>query len=234
MSLACIAASASLMWSTAACDLARAADDTPFKYTKTADGGRMPPSPAGPKTEMGFVTLKAAAGWTKKKTDKLAGRWSDQMMAAGIDVRGYTIEDNRILFVCDQRGYKDMNRVRAFLLIQPETQEFEWNSKKSYPGAVPLDESGEPAAADPLAKFQAMQDEQAAAAKRAARKLKKDEENRQREMRQAKAKAEKKKKQEAEKKKKEAAKKQQEEAKAAADAANAQQQTKQPEVHTEL
>ena len=198
----------------------------------------MPPAPGGPKTEMGFVTLKPVAGWTKKKTDELAGRWSDQMMAAGIDVRGYTIEDNRILFVCDQRGYKDMNRVRSFLLLQAETAEFEWNSKKSYPGAVPLDESGEPAVADPLAKFQAMQDEQAAAAKRAARKLKKDEENRQREMRQAKEKAAKKKKQEAERKKKEAAKKQQEQIKAAADAANAQQQqqqqAKQPEVHTEL
>lgn len=189
---------------------------------------------------MGFVTLKAMDGWTKKKTDELAGRWSDQMLAAGIDVRGYTIEDNRILFVCDQRGYKDMNRVRAFLLIQKETQEFEWNSKKSYPGAVPTDESGEPAMADPLAKFQAMQDEQAAAAKKAARKKKKEEEKRQRELRAKKEREAKKKKQEAQKKKKQ----QEEEAKKKAQAAEtaaksaateaAAQQPAAPKTHDEL
>ena len=51
------------------------ADDTPFKYTKTADGARMPPTPGGPKTEMGFVTIKGAKD--RKKTDQLAGRWGD-------------------------------------------------------------------------------------------------------------------------------------------------------------
>jgi hypothetical protein len=34
----------------------------------------MPPSPNGPKTEMGFVTVNAA---TRKRTDELAGQWGD-------------------------------------------------------------------------------------------------------------------------------------------------------------
>ncbi len=140
----------------------------------------MPPSPAGPKTEMGFVTLKSG---DRKETDKIAGRWSDQMSTAGIDVRGYTIEDNRILFVCDQRGYKDMNRVRNFVLKQIEVVDFEWNSKKSVPGDVLSEEeegnSGKPAAvADPIAQFQAMQDEQAARQKREQRRAKKEKEAR--------------------------------------------------------
>jgi colicin import membrane protein len=135
------------------------------------------------------------------------------MMTAGIDVRAYTIEDNRILFVCDQRGFKDMSRVRSFVLDQKETEEFEWNSKKSKPGdkVASGDAAGGDAAADPLARFQAMQDEQAALAKRKERQAKKKAQEKKRKQR-----AEKKKKKEvAEKKKKEqeakeaAAKKQQ-------------------------
>lgn len=56
-------------------------DDTPFKYTKTADGARMPPTPGGPKTEMGFVTIKGAKD--RKKTDQLAGRWGDVSETGG-------------------------------------------------------------------------------------------------------------------------------------------------------
>jgi hypothetical protein len=166
----------------------------------------MPPSPNGPKTEMGFVTLNT--GKHKKKTDELAGRWGDQMMTAGIDVRGYSIEDDRILFVCDQRGYKDMNRVREFVLSQPETAEFEWNSKKSTPTAK---DAGSP---DPVAKFQQMQEEQAAQAKREAKKAKKEREKRRKEKEKqaVKAKAaklaEKKKAEEGKKKEKQAAEEQ--------------------------
>ena len=146
-----------------------------------------------------------------------------QMLAAGIDVRGYTIEDNRILFVCDQRGFKDMNRVRHFLLGQPETLEFEWNSKKYQPGSLINDDDGE-VSADPMSRFQAIQDEQARTAKREARLKKKAKE----------AKAAKKKlaKQKAEKQKKAAAKAAK--AKAAAAEAAAEAAAKQPQDKTEL
>ena len=131
------------------------------------------------------------------------------MMTAGIDVRAYTIEDNRILFVCDQRGFKDMSRVRSFVLDQKETEEFEWNSKKSKPGDKVASGDGGAAAggdagADPLARFQAMQDEQAALAKRKERQAKKKAQEKKRKQRAEKERAEKKKKKEAaEKKKKE-------------------------------
>lgn len=141
------------------------------------------------------------------------------MMSAGIDVRGYTIEDDRILFVCEQRGFKDMNKVRAFLLVQPETKEFEWNSKKSLPGESVSDDS-DTVADDPMAKFQAMQEEAQQNAKREAKKKKKAAEAAKRKKEQAKKKAQaekKKKKAEAEKKKKAAEeKKKAEEAAAAA------------------
>jgi hypothetical protein len=139
---------------------------------------------------MAFVTVNTQ---TKAEADKLAGRFGDQMAAAGIDVRGYTIEDNRLLFVCDQRGYKDMNKARAFLLRQKEVVDFEWNSKKSFPGDVLTDEedaSGDAAAAaDPMARFQAMQDEQAALARREKRKAKREREARQRKKKRAAEKA---------------------------------------------
>lgn len=149
--------------------LARRADDTPFKYKRNEDGTRVPPMPGGPKTEMAFLTVKEK---DKEKTDKLAGKWSDQMMTAGIAVRGYTIEDNRILFVCDERGYRDMTKARNYLLRQPEVVEFEWSNRKSKPGDAPMDENAEPPP-DPLAKFQAMQEEQMAIAKRKERAAKK-------------------------------------------------------------
>lgn len=137
-------------------------------------------------------------------------------MTAGIDVRAYTIEDNRILFVCDQRGFKDMSRVRSFVLDQKETEEFEWNSKKSRPGdkLASGDAAGGDASADPLARFQAMQDEQAALAKRKERQAKKKAQEKKRKQRAEKERAEKKKKKEAAEKKKkaEAAAKQQQNA----------------------
>jgi hypothetical protein len=84
-----------------------------------------------------------------------------QMAAAGIDVKGYTVEDNRILFVADQRGFKDMHRVRTFLLRQPETVEFEWSQKKYKPGDMPTDDplNDGDVSTDVLANFNAMQDE---------------------------------------------------------------------------
>ena len=153
------------------------------------------------------------------------------MMTAGIDVRGYSIEDNRILFVCDQRGFKDMNRVRAFLLRQPETLEFEWNNKKSVPGDIPKDEEGgDDAAADPLAKFQAMQEDAQQEAKRKARAEKKAKEEKARKAKLAKAKKERETKQKAE-----AAKKKAEAEKTAAAAASAaSQKEEQKDLKTEL
>jgi Skp family chaperone for outer membrane proteins len=84
-----------------------------------------------------------------------------QMMSAGIDVRGYTIEPTRILFVCDQ----------------PQAVEFEWNNKKTTPADLstnPDSDADQPT--DPMARFTAMQDEQAQLAKRKAKKEKKQRE----------------------------------------------------------
>ena len=145
-------------------------------------------------------------------------------MSAGIDVRGYSIEENRILFVCDQRGAKDMNRVRQFVLKQSETEEFEWNSRTSKPGDV-INDEGE--ANDPMAQFQAMQEEQQAKERREQRKKRKaaQERKRKQEKERKKKEAEKKKKaKEAEekKKKKEAEEKKKVEEAAAAAAAGSQ------------
>jgi len=147
------------------------------------------------------------------------------MMTGGIGVRAYTIEDNRILFVCDQRGHKDMNRVRSFLLQQAETEEFEWNSKKSRPGdgVADADAGGDAAPADPLARFQAMQDEQADEEKRRARAEKKKKEERKRKQRRQREMAEKKKRIAAEKK-----------AKLAKEAADKQQQQQQQQESASL
>jgi len=147
-------------------------DDAPFKYRRTSEGHRLPPEPTGPKTEMGFVTLKQS---NKKLTDTLAGRWGDQLLAGGVHTRAYTIEDNRILFACE-RGYRDMSRVREFVLKQAETVEFEWNNKKTTPADLANlsdeDDTDASSQTDPLAKFHAMQEEQLMAKRRAEKKAK--------------------------------------------------------------
>lgn len=180
-------------------------DDTPFKYGRNADGIRTPPPPpTGAKTEMGFATLKEN---NKKRTDETAGRWTDQMAAAGIITRGYPVEDNRILFVCDEHGFKHMTRLRSFVLRQPEITEFEWNNKVSRPGDVSSDDDAP--ADDPMSKFQAMQEEAAQRERRAERakkkaskaKAKKAESEKRRKERENKKKAAEKKKKKAQQKK---------------------------------
>ena len=78
------------------------------------------------------------------------------MNTGGINVRSYTIEDHRILFVCDERGWKDMFKVKKFVLEQHQVVEFEWNQQKYHPepaGAKKeeAEEGDEPV--HPLAKF---------------------------------------------------------------------------------
>jgi hypothetical protein len=108
------------------------------------------------------------------------------MSAGGIGVRGYTVEDHRMLFVCDQRGAADMVKARKFLLRQKEVEVFEWDNKKTKPSDVDQgsDEDGSAAKPDPMEKFREIQAEnarkhkklereKAAAAKAAAAKEKK-------------------------------------------------------------
>jgi len=103
--------------------------DAPFKFRKGPDGQRLPPQHKGPKTEMGFVTLLPKI--TKAQTEGLAGKWSALLSTGGVEAKGYAVEDNKILFVTE-RGFKDMLKVKDFVLGQKESVEFEWQQQK-YP-----------------------------------------------------------------------------------------------------
>jgi len=107
-------------------------DDLPFKWRAGPNGEKHPPPPGGPKTEMGFVNLKSK---DRKLTDRLASQWTDQLTSGGVQCRSYAIEDDKILFVCDSLGYKDMFKVKQFVLKQPQVTEFEWNQQKYQPKA---------------------------------------------------------------------------------------------------
>jgi len=103
-------------------------DDEPFKWQRGPNGERRPPDRRAPKTEMGFVSL--TPDFTKERTDKLATQWGDLMHTGGLHVKAYGIEDAKILFVTDEKGYKDMVKVKEFVLRQPVVTEFEWNQQK--------------------------------------------------------------------------------------------------------
>lgn len=60
------------------------------------------------------------------------------MHSGGVSARSYAVEDQKILFVTDVGGMKDMFKVKKFVLEQPETKEFEWNQQKSAPHIPPL------------------------------------------------------------------------------------------------
>lgn len=124
------------------------ADDTPFKWRKDASGHKMPPPPSGPKTEMGFVQLDKST--TRSQADALAAKWTDIMTTGGVASRAYVIEDDKILFVCDVAGIKDMMRVKKFALKQPETMEFEWNQKKYPKPEKPEEDDEDDIYQDPL------------------------------------------------------------------------------------
>lgn len=102
--------------------------DAPFKWRRGEDGSRQPPEQTGPKTEMGFVTVDSKL--SKDEVSKVAGRWTDQLVTGGVDTRAYPIDANRVLFVCDRFGARDMIKVREFLMSQKEVVDFEWNQKK--------------------------------------------------------------------------------------------------------
>jgi len=105
-------------------------DDEPFKWRKDEKGNRHPPMPKG-KTEMAFVTL--IPGFDKKKTEELVGKWMDLLRTTAVGAKGYAIEENKILFVTDEKGYADMNKVKRFVLKQRETEEWEWSQQKARP-----------------------------------------------------------------------------------------------------
>jgi hypothetical protein len=117
-----------------------------FKWKKGPNGERTPPAPSGPKTEMAFVSLKSN---DRPVTDKLGSQWADQLGSGGVTVRAYTIEDDKILFVADNLGFKDMLKVKNFVLKQAEVTEFEWNQKKYKPEDA--DSSNSEEFVDPLA-----------------------------------------------------------------------------------
>jgi hypothetical protein len=50
-------------------------EDEPFKWKRDESGGRRPPEKKGPKTEMGFCTIKSK--YTKADTEKIAARWTE-------------------------------------------------------------------------------------------------------------------------------------------------------------
>lgn len=68
---------------------------------------------------------------TKEQTDRLAERWQLLLGGAGVDVRLYTIADDRLLITL-VNGQLLVPELRQFLLAQPETAAIEMNGVKTY------------------------------------------------------------------------------------------------------
>ncbi len=80
--------------------------------------------------EMAFATLKP--GTTKDETEEIAKKWQQLLTTDATPIKCYPIEDDKILLGVDG-GYRDMHKVREFVLDQPELIEFEWQQQKSKP-----------------------------------------------------------------------------------------------------
>ena len=92
-------------------------------WRKGPDGQRVPPKPST-KSEMAFVNLRRPI--TKDATSKWAAEKADLLTSGGVDVKGYSVEAGKVLFVAE-RGFKDMTKVQRFVLKQDGVVDFEWS-----------------------------------------------------------------------------------------------------------
>lgn len=106
-------------------------DDDMDHWVKGPDGRRRPPEPKY-KSEMVFVGLKGELD--EDDTSKWSGRLSDVLNSGGVLVKAYPVEPGRALFVLEH-GTKDLEKVKQFMLEQPEVADFEWNQQKFYPSS---------------------------------------------------------------------------------------------------
>eukprot|EP00457_Paulinella_chromatophora_P017112 gb/GEZN01018075.1/.p1 GENE.gb/GEZN01018075.1/~~gb/GEZN01018075.1/.p1 ORF type:complete len:200 (+),score=43.55 gb/GEZN01018075.1/:28-627(+) len=84
-----------------------------------------------PKTKMEMVFTEVKTG-SKRETEELTTKWTAILSTGQLLLKSYAIEENRILFVVES-GYRDVMRLKEFVLSQPETVNFEWNQQKSTP-----------------------------------------------------------------------------------------------------
>jgi len=75
---------------------------------------------------MAFVSVNSP---NKKQTELIANRWQAKLKASGASIKAFAFENSRIIFIADERGYKDMVKVKEFCLLQKETKDFEWNQQ---------------------------------------------------------------------------------------------------------
>jgi len=68
----------------------------------------------------------------KQCLDELAGLWSGLLKTAAIEFKAYPLEPNTILFTAGGVNHHTQE-LKAFILSQPETEKWTFNSKDSYP-----------------------------------------------------------------------------------------------------
>lgn len=84
--------------------------------------------------QMVFCKLKKAHwGKTKKESEELAARWSALMKTNALDAKAYAIDEKQLLFTEDNGRIFEL---KNFVLAQPETYKFTWNSQDYYPADV--------------------------------------------------------------------------------------------------
>mmetsp|Transcript_30175 Transcript_30175/g.70997 ORF Transcript_30175/g.70997 Transcript_30175/m.70997 type:complete len:194 (+) Transcript_30175:14-595(+) len=71
----------------------------------------------------------------KRELEELAFKWKSLLVTNGIECMPYVVEDSKILFYCED-GTKGWD-VKAFLLEQPELEQFEWDGRV-YPSTKEL------------------------------------------------------------------------------------------------
>jgi len=96
----------------------------PMEWASSAQGG----------TQMTFATLKQdkAEELKKEGTERLASAWKTMLETGGVNAQCYAVDPGKILFVTNGAGL--VGRVKEFVISQPETDWFEHQQKRFYPG----------------------------------------------------------------------------------------------------
>ena len=89
---------------------------------------------------MTFAQLKPGVCSERECTEKLAIKWTDQLVLGGVQIKPYAVEDDQILLTQEDGN---MLQLKNFVLAQPEVEKWTWNSKDYFPdGRAPTDHAG--------------------------------------------------------------------------------------------
>ena len=86
---------------------------------------------------MTFAQLKPGVCTKRECTEKIAIKWTDQLVLGGVQIKPYAVEDDQILLTQEDGN---MLQLKDFVLAQPEVEKWTWNSKDYFPdGRKPSD-----------------------------------------------------------------------------------------------